>query len=157
MREIQFIKGPGGNMRPATQIDVEALSKIGNGSLVHAKVIQPRNGKFHRKFMVMVSFGYELWQPDEVEYNGIKSVKNPEAFRKEVTIRAGYYTVTTDIRGKTRLEAQSLSFASMDDTEFAQVYEAVFNVIWGMVLQHCNGMTKELADNTINQMLDFDS
>jgi len=157
MREIQFIKGPGGNMRPATQIDVEALSKIGNGSLVHAKVIKPRNGKFHRKFMAMVGLGYEMWRPEEIEYNGIKSVKSAEVFRKEVTIRAGYFTVTTDIKGKTRLEAQSLSFGSMDDTEFSEVYAAVFNVIWGMVLQHCQGMTKELADNAINQMLDFDS
>lgn len=156
MREVQFIKGPGGTLRPATQMDVEALEKIGNGSLLHAKIVQPRNGRFHRKFMAMIGLGYEMWRPEEIEYNGIKSVKSSEVFRKEVTIRAGFFTVTTDIRGNTKLEAQSLSFASMDDTEFSRVYSAVFNVIWEMVLKHVRGMTKEQADNTINQMLDFD-
>jgi hypothetical protein len=77
-------------------------------------------------------------------------------FRKEVVIRAGYFTVTTDLKGNTRLEAESISFSNIDETRFAKIYSDVFNVIWVMVLSSVKDMTKEIVENTINQILSFD-
>lgn len=154
--QIQVIKQAGGMLRPANTIDAEALGKVKIGALLHGEFKQPRNPHFHRKFFAMLNFGYEYWSPPELEYEGMKSEKSFERFRNEVTVLAGWYTVTTDLKGNVRLEPKSISFAAMDDTEFSELYKAVFNVIWKYVLSQVRGMTPELAESTINQLVSFD-
>ena len=51
--------------------------------------------------------------------------KSFEAFRKEVLIKSGFYSVVYSTNG-IKKEADSISFANMDDTKFAEVYKAVF-------------------------------
>jgi hypothetical protein len=156
MAEIHLVKMPGGTLKPANQVDADVLQKMKSGALVFADIKQPRNPLFHRKFFALLNFGFEYYNPPEVEYKGIKSVKSFEVFRKEVVIRAGYFTVTTDLKGNTRLEAESISFSNIDETRFAKIYSDVFNVIWVMVLSSVKDMTKEIVENTINQILSFD-
>lgn len=156
MAEIHLLKMPGGTLKPANQVDADVLQKMKSGALVFADIKQPRNPLFHRKFFALLNFGFEYYNPPEVEYNGIKSVKSFEVFRKEVVIRAGYFTVTTDIKGNTRLEAESLSFSNMEETKFTELYRAAFNVIWALVLSGVKGMTEEIVENTINQIMSFD-
>lgn len=156
MTELQLIKQPGGTLRPAGIVEEEALRSLLNGSLVHATIKQPRNPHFHRKFFALLNFAYEYWLPPELEYKGIKAEKSFERFRNEVTVLAGWYTVTTNLRGVVKLEPKSISFAKMDETEFGALYKAVFNVVWKYVLSQVHGMTPELAENTISQLVNFD-
>lgn len=154
--ELHFVKCAGGILRPANQADADAVNDMRNGAMVVGEFRQPRNPKFHRKFFALLNFGYDYWDPPVVEYNGIKSEKSLERFRNEVTVLAGWYTVTTDLKGNVRLEPRSISFAKMDDIEFNNLYKAVFNVIWSYVLSRVQGMTPELVENTINQLVSFD-
>ena len=154
--QIQVIKQPGGLLRPANQVDADLLSGLANGALLTGDFKQPRNPRFHRKFFAMLNFAYDYWQPQEQEYKGLKSEKSFKRFRNEVTVLAGWYIVTTDLRGNVKLEPKSISFADMDDTEFSEFYKAAFGVLWNFVLSQVQGMTPELAENTINQLVNFD-
>src|SRR5690606_3052118 len=157
---------PGTAFRPANQHDADALEKIKNGSVINAKFTQPRNPLFHRKFFALLGFAYEYWNPDPDEIMSSKFAellpenwvpeKNFERFRKDILILAGYRTIVVNVKNEIRYEAESISFASMDDVEFQQLYSTVFNVVWEMVVKKITGMTPEIAENTINQMLSFD-
>lgn len=157
MAEFQLIKQPGGLLRAANESDAERLNKIKNGRLITADIVQVRNPAFHRKFFALLNFAYEYWEPPVLEYKGLKSEKSFERFRKEVTVLAGHYTVTTDLRGNVKLEPKSISFASMDDTEFEQLYRDVFEILWKFVLSRVEGMTRDAAEHAMLELLRFDA
>jgi hypothetical protein len=156
--EIQVIKMAGGMLRPANQPDADALEKIKTGRVCNANITQPRNPLFHRKFFAMLGFFFELWEiPGDLEYNGIKPEKNFDHFRKDILIAAGFREMTVNIKGEIRFIAKSISFGSMGDDEFTEVYRLVFNTCWRYVMNTTVAkMTPEDAENTINQMLSFD-
>jgi len=156
--ELQLIKMPGGMLRPANQPDADSVKNIANGSILNAKIVQPRNPKFHRKFFAMLGFFFELWEiPDGLEYKGIKPEKNYDQFRKDILIAAGFRELIVNIKNECRFVAKSISFASMGDDEFTEVYRLVFNTCWRHVMSNTIvKMTPDQAENTINQMLDFD-
>jgi hypothetical protein len=156
MTALQMIKQPGGMLRPANQVDADALQSVPNGRVLAVDFSQPRNPQFHRKFMALLNFGFEYWQPEELEYRGMKSVKSFDRFRKEVTVLAGYYTVTTTLKGDVRLEAKSISFGKMGEEEFHKLYRAVFSVLWKYVLSKVPNMTENAAEQAINELLSFD-
>lgn len=156
MTTLQLIKMPGGMLRPANQVDAEKLEKITNGRLLLAEVTQPRNPSFHRKLFALLNFGFEYWTPEAESVNGVTPEKNFERFRKDVLILAGFRTMVVNVKNEVRYEAESISFAKMDETRFAEVYQSVFNVIWRIVLSRIDGLTVEVVENTINQMLSFD-
>jgi hypothetical protein len=156
MAELQMYKS-NGVLRPAQQSDIDTLEKVRTGAPVLAKIVQIRNPKFHAKFFALLNFAFEYWQPEvPVTKSGIIPERNFEKFREDITIVAGFCETVIGIKGEARLKAKSISFANMDETEFNDLYKAVFNVCWRLVLQHVRGMTQEVAENTINQMMAFD-
>jgi hypothetical protein len=106
----------------------------------------------------MLGFFFELWEiPDDLMYKGIKPEKNYDQFRKDILILAGFRDMVANIKGEVRFVAQSISFASMGDDEFTEVYRLVFNTCWRHVMNTTIvKLTPEQAENTINQMLEFD-
>jgi hypothetical protein len=105
----------------------------------------------------MLNFFFELWEiPEGLEYNGLKPEKNFEQFRNDVLIAAGFRELTANVKGECRFRASSISFASMDDTRFSEVYKLVFNVCWKYVMGRISTYTPEQAENTINQMMSYD-
>lgn len=157
MTTLHLVKMPGGMLRPANQVDADLIQPIANGKLLLAEIKQPRNAAFHRKFFAMLGFFFELWEiPEDLNYNGIKPEKNFDQFRKDVLIAAGYRDLVVNIKNECRYVAKSISFASMDDGEFSNVYSSVFNVCWKYVMGRIPNYTKEQAENTINQLMSFD-
>ena len=158
MSQVQLIKTPGGIFKPANQSDYDSLVKIKNGALVSAEIKQPRNPKFHRKLFAMLNFAFDYWNPEPVDIGGetIQPEKNFDRFRKDVTILAGYRIMTVNIKNEVRYEADSISFAKMDETQFAELYQSIFNVVWRLVLFKVQGMTPEAAENSISQLLGYD-
>jgi hypothetical protein len=59
--------------------------------------------------------------------------KSREAFREWVTIEAGHFHLIQTPEG-IRKKAKSISWASMDETEFEPLYRDVFNACWRLVL-----------------------
>ncbi|MCD8666540.1 DUF1367 family protein, partial [Klebsiella pneumoniae] len=56
-------------------------------------------------------------------------------FREWATIQAGFYDEYQMPDGSLRRVAKSISFASMDDSQFNGVYKSVLNVLWNYILR----------------------
>lgn len=79
--------------------------------------------------------------------------KSFEAFRKEIIIESGFYNLVHTTNG-IKKEAESISFAKMDETRFQEVYKAVFSTAWNQVLSK-SFPSEEEAQNAIDNMLSF--
>lgn len=150
MSEIQLVKKDGA-LWPAYQSDKEAFEKIREGVALNASVKQPRNPQFHRKMFALLNLGFDYWEPEEID--GIAAEKNFDRFRKDVLILAGHRRVVVNIKNEPRYEAESISFAKMDETEFNSVYKGVFSVIWKLVLSSV--MSEDEANAAVEELMSY--
>jgi hypothetical protein len=151
MAMVNLICIGGGVFKAATHQDTELLARFKIGDLMQSPVSKPRNGKFMSKFFAMLNVGYDAFQP-VLEYKGAKVQKNFDKFRADVTILAGYYTITVGLKGEAIAKPKSIAFASMDEEEFEKLYSEVANVILERVLTN---YTREDLDNVVSQIMGF--
>lgn len=85
---------------------------------------------------------------------GMVLVKSFEAYRKWAVMTAGFYDEFILPDGTVRREARSISFASMSEEEFHQVYKAVLNVLWLHILNRSFSSHQE-AENAAAQLWDY--
>lgn len=131
------------------------LFRMEAGEMCRVEVVIPRNSRFHRKFFALITLGFEAWEPCRVRktYRGRPVAKNFERFRSDIIIQAGYYEQTFDLQGRMRIEAQSISFAAMEDPEFEQLYSAVATVLLERVLTTYKGRVE--LDGVIDRIVGF--
>jgi hypothetical protein len=141
---------------PADNDTREWFAKLRIGASVLAKVVQPRNPAFHRKFFALLQYGFEHWaetqQPQE--YKGEAVQPNFERFRKDITILAGYGRPVVNIRGDVRMEADSISFGSMSAETFEKLYSAVIDVLLTRVFKGPQWTERELRD-VVDGLVEF--
>lgn len=113
----------------ADEIAAESLEKYPNGKLLLCDLVAPRNPLFHEKFFALLRTGFRYWEPGEVTSKHGQPQKNFERFREDVTILAGFYEVTIRLNGETAIKAKSISFGSMRQDEFEELYNKVLNVL----------------------------
>lgn len=140
---VYLIKAQGGFI-PADIPTEEWAKRIKYGSVINADFKKVRNPAFHRKFMALLNVGF-----DNCDVEGITF----ERFRKDVTILAGYYHTVVRLDKSVRVEADSISFASMEESDFEKLYNQVINVLLKHVYN--SEMSKEELDNIVNQYLSF--
>lgn len=115
--KLQMTKTISG-LKPCYSIDSEVYDKMKLGNDYEVTIKQPRNYKFHKKYFALINLGYE----NQGKYN------NADHYRKVMQLKAGYYeTIETD-KGTIYLPL-SISFGSMDNVEFEDLYESVLTVI----------------------------
>ena len=120
-----FVKQPGGVLVPANDQEVERMSRYQNGSTLELEIKKPRNPAFHGKMFAFLTFCFENWAGG-VEFHD--EAVQFDAFRKQLTILAGYGIPIVNLRNhKVSYEAQSLSYANMDQEEFEKCYSAMIN------------------------------
>jgi len=118
--KILVAKTINGFLKPAYDSDHEQFGKMPLNEVFEIEYKKVRNPKFHRLFFAMLKLCFENQD----------SYRNLEDLRHDVTIEAGFYTeVVNVITGEIRKKPNSISFSTMDDTEFAEVYTAVRDVI----------------------------
>lgn len=100
-----------------TDLDNKKKLKIDQEYLVTVKM--PRNIKFHRKMFAL----YNLVFQNQEQYKVLDDL------RRDITIEAGFYRERTNINGEVIKEAESISFANMDDDVFSQLYNRSLDVI----------------------------
>ena len=83
-------------------------------------------------------------------------LKSFDAFRRWATIEAGYYTEQVMPNGVIVREPTSISFASMDDTEFAELYKQTLNVLWQFILNK-TFTSPAAAENAASQLMEYAS
>lgn len=105
--------------------DYEQLRTIKVGSIIKAKIVMPRNVKFHRKFFSMIRAAWDCLTERQRE-----NLRSVESFREQLLITSGYSEPMYDINGERFLErAKSISFAKMDEPTFNEVYNRVLDTI----------------------------
>lgn len=130
-------------MIPTSQEDRDWVDTLGEG--VKVRVSGARNIKFHRKFFAMLRVAYDLWEPPEVNSDYGEPQRNFDRFRQDAIILAGYYDVVIRVNGETRIEAKSISFGSMDESDFQTLYGKVIDVVLQKVLTRTDRADFETA------------
>lgn len=152
MAEIVLSKAANGALVPVDPQAAEYISKLKMGQGVKCKVTKVNNPAFHRKMMVLFNVAFEAWEPEVKEYKGQPVQKNFERFRKDLTILAGFYETTINLKGEIRLEAKSLSFENMEQDEREKVYSAVIDVVLAKVLTN---YTRDDLDRVVEIVMQF--
>jgi Protein of unknown function (DUF1367) len=124
---------------------VEKFEKIPNGDCM-VELTKPRNIKFHRKYMALLNFLFDHWEVEDDRY------KNFEVFRKRLAILAGFCEEAYDIRGGIIVDAKSISFAEMDEVEFADLYDKTIDVGLKYVL---NNYTRDDLERVCEEILHY--
>lgn len=128
--KLYFRKIAGGTLVPDNDETAEWLQKVKTGDVLGGEFSRPRNYKFLQKTMCLFRVCFDHFTEHlntGLEYKGMKAEPSFERFRKDLTIMAGHYTATYDIRGNVRVEAKSLSFANCSEEEAEQIYSDVIN------------------------------
>jgi len=122
----------------------EWAKKVKAGAVISADFRRVRNPAFHRKFMALLNVGF-----DNCDVPGMIF----DRFRKDVTILAGYHHTVVRLDKSVRVEADSISFAKMEEDDFEKLYNQTINVL----LKHVYNleMSKEELDNIVNQYMSF--
>ena len=112
---------------PMYDSDYEACKKHKIGAEVKAKLTVPRNLQFHKKFFALIDLCYK--NQDEYE--------SSDVLRKILTMKAGFYEEVKTDQG-VLFWPLSISFASMDNVEFDDLYSKVVDQVIKMI-----GVTSE--------------
>lgn len=144
-------KVAGGALIPDNEETAELLNKLPLGQVLSGEYTRPRNYKFHKKIMALFQVCFEHFTDQyewNVQYKGMKVEPSFDMFRKQLTILAGHYTASFDVRGKVRLEAKSLSFANCSEEEAEQIYSDVINAALKQVFKF------KVSEKTLREMVD---
>ena len=132
---IQFVKN-GGFLAPVDDDGLNALAKIPQGEVVTVELTRPRNPRWHNMYWHMCGL---LLDNSEGEYGNTKT--DVSSFLK---IAVGH----VDADG----EPRSISFKSMEQTEFESFYSRVSDVVAGL-LSTTPDEVREQIENLTGQRL----
>ena len=142
MKSIYVIKLQDGLLMPAYDEDKELLKRIKTGEVVQMKFSKPRNFGNHKRFFAMLNCVIHNLPEDFPD-----CYQNIDYLRTEVIIGTGYCEWRTSRGGVKYPVAKSMSFSSMDEMEFLELYEKVSNYL----LKHfLIGVEKEVLEENIN-------
>jgi len=129
-------------LQPIYPEDYDEKKKLKVGECYTAEIRLIRNLQFHKKAFSLLNTAWALL-PERTQ-NGFRTI---EAFRDTITVAAGFVDVFYDINRKSYQERpKSWSFDSMDNAEFERLYNALKDVIWGILAQRVN-ITQEVFES----------
>ena len=109
--------------------DYEEKKKLKDGATYSVEIKVARNLDFHRKYFAMVSYAWDFLNEAETA-----TFRTKENFRKYLEISAGHCEVIYHPRLQEFVEIpKSISFGSMDNTEFDNLYQRVKDVVFSLI------------------------
>lgn len=155
--EVVLTKAPNGALIPLDDEQAEKLQRLKVGEVIRCTVTQMRNGRFFRKWWVLVRYVYELWSDNmpSFSWRGQPVQPDKEKFRKDLTILAGFYHPVFNIKGEMRVEADSLRWDKMTEEEFERLYSQTIDAILQKVLHHRADLTEEAIRSHVDRVLRF--
>lgn len=149
MAIYQMIKSAGGVFIPAYERECTALQAFRNGEQYEIEIKRTRNPQFHRKVFAFFNFCFQHWSADKTEWEHFDDRTQFDTFREHLTVLAGYKVVSYTIDGRMRVEAESLSYAGMEQPE----YEACYQALISAAIKHIFANTTD--ENVLNQLYAF--
>lgn len=134
----------------------EQFKRFKSGSIIRCEVKEMRNGKFFRKWFALVKIAFDMWTEvgHTLKYKGESVLPNFDRFRKDITVLAGYYEATYNVKGEIRLEPKSLKWSNMTEMEFGELYKKTVTVILEKIIPN-RGLTPEELDDWVERVLNF--
>ena len=132
-------------LKPLYDEDFDEKRKLKIGEVYEADIRKPRNILFHRKYFALINCAWNFANEKvETHFKG-----NVELFRKTVEMAAGFSTPIYSIDRKEWIEIpMSISFKSMTEDEFTELYERVKDVLYKYFLKHVT--IDEFEEHLIN-------
>jgi len=130
-----LVKNTLSGLVPLYPSDFDQKRKLKLGQDYEVEIKNPRNVGFHRKFFALLNIGHEN-----------TSLDMPfDTYRKYITIKAGYYNAYTTPKGLF-YDAVSISFSSMSQDEFEDVYSRVLD----KVIEDIGATAEDINEQLIN-------
>ena len=140
---IQLINTTRG-LVPQYDDDFDEKKKLKPGEFYTAEIKLQRNPQFHRLFFALLNTAWD-YLPEDVE----KGFRSKDAFRKYLTVAAGYYEpFFSPVRGEWLEIPKSIAFDNMDEAEFRDLYERVKDIIFTILGNYVT--REEFESNLIN-------
>lgn len=127
---------------PASESDAEIARKFPYGKVLSCKIWKERNVNFHRKFFALLKY----------VFNNQDRYKNIKHMRVAIELECGNYDEYVTLDGKLVYVTKSISFESMDEVEFEELYNNAIDVILDKFIR---GDTRENINNQVNEILCF--
>jgi hypothetical protein len=135
--KILVVKTINGFLKPAYDSDYENFAKMPVNETFEIEYTKRRNSKFHRKYFSLLKLAFE----NQSDYRTL------EEMRHDLTIVCGYYNEHVNkITGEIVKKADSISFSSMDNIQFSELYEKTKDVICKWL-----GIDNQTIDEEIQQ------
>lgn len=136
--------------------ETEAFKRFKAGSVIRCEVKEMRNGRFFRKWWALAKVGFDLWTESMpgVEYKGVEIEPSFDRFRKDLTVLSGYYEPVFNVRGEIRMEPKSLKWSSMDEGEFAELYQKTLTTIINKIIPQ-RKMTEDDLRSWADRVMEF--
>ncbi len=142
--KLQLLNTPLG-LKPCYPEDYDETKKLKVGVVYEAEIRVPRNYQFHKLFFALLNTGY-AYIPGEVQDKYFKSI---DGFRKSVLIAAGFTKTFWSVKHQAFLEeAESISFSSMDEARFREVYDRCKDVVFSLISRYVS--VEEFESNLAN-------
>lgn len=120
MKSIYMVKQLNGTFKPAHDSDFELAKQIKVGDVYRFQFSKPRNYEFHKKFFALI----------ELVFQNQELYDDREELRHDITIDAGFWTERVNrITGEVTKQAKSISFASMDEVDFSELYSKTLDTV----------------------------
>lgn len=113
-----FAQFKNGRIIPEYNTDYDKLAKIRPDTTYSVEIKQPRNVKFHRKYFALLNLAYA----NQNHFN------NFDEMRAWLTMKSGFYKRVQTPSGE-MFQPESISFASMDEIRFGEVYSKVLDSV----------------------------
>jgi hypothetical protein len=137
---------------PADEISATTMEGMAPNAEFKAELTRPRNMAYHRRFFALLQVAFDSWEQPVIEHKGRMIEKNFARFRKDLTILCGHYETVVNIKGELRLEAKSISFASMDQEAFEKLYSTAIDAILKHILTN---YTADDLNEQVDKILEF--
>lgn len=118
---------------PHGDSDYEEKSRLTLGKPYIAEIREPRNYEFLKKYFSLISAAWDISQPKTREFFR----QSKESFRKSMEMAAGFYEPIYSVMRKEWIEMpKSISFSKMEESEFKELYDRVFDILLSLPLRH---------------------
>lgn len=119
MTKLVLRKTLNGCLEPTDELGRDVFAKIPAGDLVMAEIKRARNIQHHRKFYALMSLVYH----NQERYTSLDELVDV------VKVYVGHCDISVTASGEKVYRPKSISFASMDQTEFDAFYSRVIEMV----------------------------
>ena len=141
-----LLKNTASGLVPIYDDDYEEKKKLKIGQVYEVSIKLVRNYEFHKKYFALINCAWEYLSEGKQNHFG-----NVDNFRKTIEVIAGYFDEWYSPKLKQSVHIpKSISYASMDNLEFEQLYSNVWDVLFRTALSNIN--EEEFAKNLVHFM-----